>query len=118
MSLESLTALIREADARRDMRGVTVFGDAMKRVMTRLKRTQGPFGRIVSAWDEIVGGFAAYTRPRAFVQGCLTVEVTSAPHLAELRGFRRDELLAALQADPRSRSVAEIRFALTASKED
>jgi predicted nucleic acid-binding Zn ribbon protein len=66
---------------------------------------------IAAAWDRAAGPeLALETRPATLQRGVLTVEVKSTSLLAELQGFRRDELLSRLlEADPSAR-ITGLRF--------
>ena len=66
------------------------------------------------AWCEIVGPDAAkHTRlARVIRRGVLSVEVDSPALLAELSGFRKAEILAAIQDRVRRKHIEDIRFQL------
>jgi hypothetical protein len=75
----------------------------------RKRKSRG--SALVDLWEKAAGPeLADRTRPYALLHGVLTVEVRGAALLAELAGFRRDELLARLAtADPSGR-VTGLRF--------
>jgi predicted nucleic acid-binding Zn ribbon protein len=70
-------------------------------------------GGVESAWVRAAGPeLAEATRTATLRRGVLTVDVRSASLLAELQGFRREELLARLLgADPSGR-ITGLRFRL------
>jgi hypothetical protein len=64
-------------------------------------------------WESVTGReTAAHSWPRRVRRGVLTVEVDSSALLAELAGYRRDEILRALTQGPDSLGVREIKFVL------
>ena len=64
-------------------------------------------------WERVAGRrLAAASRPRSLRRGVLTVEVDSSALLAELGGFRRQELLRGLVAGPEPLGVREVKFVL------
>jgi hypothetical protein len=68
-------------------------------------------GDLALAWDKAAGNdLSGRARPVAFRAGRLTVEVTGASLLQEVRGFRARALLDALRAEPGGARVREIRF--------
>ncbi|HUW58871.1 MAG TPA: DUF721 domain-containing protein [Planctomycetota bacterium] len=75
---------------------------------------QGLHDQVGRAWCEIVGAETArHTRlSRTIRQGVLRVEVDSPALLAELSGFRRDEILRGLQEKIRRKHIEDIRFKL------
>lgn len=89
-------------------------GDILPRVMReagvhRAKKASG----IGALWERAAGAeVAAETRPATLSRGVLTVEVRSASVLAELSGFRKDELLARVLAQDPSGRVVSLRFRL------
>jgi Dna[CI] antecedent, DciA len=68
---------------------------------------------IADLWARAAGPeLAAETRPSTLRQGVLTVEVRSAALLAELAGFRTDEMLTRLLAEDSSGRITGLRFRL------
>jgi hypothetical protein len=68
---------------------------------------------IAELWARAAGPeLAQETRPCTLRQGVLTVEVRSAALLAELAGFRTDEMLARLLAEDSSGRFTGVRFRL------
>jgi predicted nucleic acid-binding Zn ribbon protein len=66
---------------------------------------------VVVAWERAAGpALAAETRAATLQRGVLTVEVRSSALLAELQGFRTDELLSRLLAADPSARVTGLRF--------
>jgi predicted nucleic acid-binding Zn ribbon protein len=66
---------------------------------------------VARAWSAAAGPeLSAQTRPSTLRRGVLTVEVRSAPLLAELAGFRSQELLSRLLAADPSGRVTGLRF--------
>ena len=66
-----------------------------------------------SLWETAAGAeLAAETRPATLRHGVLTVEVRSTALLAELAGFRREELLSRLLAADPSGRVTGLRLRL------
>jgi predicted nucleic acid-binding Zn ribbon protein len=64
-------------------------------------------------WERAAGPeLAAETRPSTLRQGVLTIEVRSAGLLAELAGFRTQELLSKFLAEDPSGRVVQLRFRL------
>ena len=89
-------------------------GEILPRVMReagvhRARKASG----IGALWERAAGTeFAQETRPSTLRHGVLTVEVRSAPLLAELSGFRTQELLARVLAEDPSGRVTGLRFRL------
>jgi hypothetical protein len=87
-------------------------GDILPRVMReagvhRARRASG----IGALWERAAGPeLAVDTRPATLRHGVLMVEVRGASLLAELRGFRTDELLARVLAEDPSGRVTGLRF--------
>ena len=75
---------------------------------------QGLQDQVSRTWCEIVGPETArHTRlSRTIRQGVLRVEVDSPALLAELSGFRKPEILQALQEKVRRKHIEDIRFKL------
>jgi hypothetical protein len=69
-------------------------------------------GGIAETWAAAAGDLAAETKPASLQRGVLTVEVRSAALLAELEGFRKDELLARLLDAEGSGRIRGLRFRL------
>ena len=66
---------------------------------------------VARLWGGVAGPrLAAETRPSTLRRGVLTVEVRSSPLLAELSGFRAQELLSRLVAADPSGRVTGLRF--------
>ncbi len=74
-------------------------------------RTRRPASGIAQTWAAAAGPeVAAETRPATLRRGVLTVEVRSAALLAELKGFRTQELLARLLAQDPSGRITGLAF--------
>jgi hypothetical protein len=95
------------------------LGEILPRVMRGtggLSRGLAPATRrresaLARAWNAAAGPeLAAETRPATLRRGVLTVEVRSAPLLAELSGFRTQEMLSRLLAADSSGRVTGLRF--------
>jgi predicted nucleic acid-binding Zn ribbon protein len=70
-------------------------------------------GRIEAVWREIVGAkLAAAARGLGLKRGIFEVRVENPVLLQELTGFRKRELLAALQAKLGAERVKDLRFRL------
>jgi hypothetical protein len=87
------------------------ISDVLDRVL-RGVRPAARRGGIAESWAAAAGDLAAETRPASLQRGILTVEVRSAALLAELEGFRRDELLRRLLETEGSGRIAGLRFRL------
>jgi predicted nucleic acid-binding Zn ribbon protein len=76
------------------------LGDLARRMAGRgAKRRALASDRVAEAWREAAGpALASTTRVRGFKDGVATVQTASAPLCHELASFRREELLAALNA--------------------
>lgn len=90
--------------------------EAVSQILGRVFKDVRPAARrrrsaVADAWAVAAGpDLAADTRPDTLRAGVLTVEVRSTSLLAELQGFRKDELLARLlDAAPAGR-VTGLRF--------
>jgi predicted nucleic acid-binding Zn ribbon protein len=89
-------------------------GDILPRVMReagvhKARRASG----IAGTWERAAGPeLSAETRPSTLRHGVLTVEARSASVLAELAGFRTEELLARVLAEDPSGRVTGLRFRL------
>ena len=89
--------------------------ELLKDIIGRFLQTSGlarPGGaaELEAAWEEAVGLGAEHTRIDAVRDSVAVVVVDSAALLAELANFRKDELLAALQARVRGQFIRDIRF--------
>ena len=97
--------------------------ESLGEILPRVMRGAGGSGRALNAfarrresalsraWSEAAGPeLAAETRPSTLRRGVLTVEVRSAPLLAELTGFRAQEMLSRLLAADPSGRVTGLRF--------
>jgi hypothetical protein len=74
---------------RRSSRGPQPIGDILRQFLkdSGLRRTSGD-ERVLSAWSQAAGDvWKTRAAPVLLRAGQLTVEVASAPYLAELRGF-------------------------------
>jgi hypothetical protein len=96
----------------RNERETPTLGTFARRVMAGIRREQQPFARISRAWAQAAPELAAQTEVVGFTDGRLEVAVDNAPLRSELQGFRSHSLVAALQASPAGRDVAELRFTL------
>ena len=90
--------------------------EAVGSILPRVLRESG-FGTIrrsgglVDLWARAAGAaLAQETRPSTLRRGVLTVEVRSAGLLAELAGFRTQELLSRILAENTSGRVTGLRF--------
>lgn len=90
----------------------SALGDLLRPWISQVGRTsRRRRSAVVEAWERAAGpALAAETRPSTLQRGVLTVEVRSSGLLAELQGFRTEELLSRLlSADPSVR-VTGLRF--------
>jgi predicted nucleic acid-binding Zn ribbon protein len=90
------------------------IGEILPRVLRESGFTKSRRGStLAELWERAAGPeLGRETRPATLRQGVLTVEVRSAALLADLAGFRTEELLARfLDADPSGR-VTGLRFRL------
>src|SRR5436190_1296569 len=88
------------------------IGDVLRGILKDAKPAARR-GGIGAAWAQAAGDeLSADTRPSTLQRGVLTVEVRSTPLLAELEGFRKDELLARLLATGTSGRIHGLRFRL------
>lgn len=84
----------RAAAGKGDRKGLASLDDALKSFL----KTSGLGARFgpppeFSAFKEAAGAaFARHARAVRFTRGELVVQVSSAPHLAELKGFRGEEI--------------------------
>ncbi len=87
-----------------------VLGDLFAiRGLARLRARQ----ELEAAWTEAVGeAYARETRVDEAKGGVLHVTVANSSLLAELAGFRKAELLAAMRANARGSSIRDLRFRL------
>lgn len=87
------------------------LGDILKRTMRGVRPAVVRRRGVAGAWAAAAGAeLSEDTRAVSLNHGVLTVEVRSSALLAELQGFRRDDLLARLLgADPTGR-VTGLRF--------
>ncbi len=83
----------------------SAIGDLLPGVLREMKPLRRRGSGLAEVWDRAVGSkLSEETRVASLRQGVLTVEVRSASLLAELDGFRRDDLLRlVLTADPSGR---------------
>ena len=89
--------------------------ELLKDIIGRFLQTSGlarPGGaaELEAAWKDAVGPGAEHTRIDAVRDGVAVVVVDSAALLSELAGFRKDELLGALQARVRGQFIRDIKF--------
>ncbi|MBN1420359.1 MAG: DUF721 domain-containing protein [Planctomycetes bacterium] len=71
-------------------------------------------GGLCDRWRDIVGPeIGEHTRPGTYRNGILTVEVDSAPLLAELSTYCREALLDSLRADTGFHGLRALRFRLS-----
>jgi len=94
------------------VRGPERLGPVLDRLLRDLRvRERSREGALATAWGRVAGpDLALRTRPVAFRDGVLVVEVDGAALLQEVRGFRARELLAALHAEEGGRKVRDLRF--------
>lgn len=89
-------------------RVVSGAGGSARRLGGATRRRESAIAR---TWAEAAGPqLAGETRPSTLRRGVLTVEVRSAPLLAELGGFRSQEMLSRLLAVDPSGRVTGLRF--------
>lgn len=90
------------------------MGKILERVLRGSGVTKTRRGSSVAdLWARAAGPeLGAETRPSTLKKGVLTVEVRSAALLAELAGFRTDEMLARLLAEDSSGRITGLRFRL------
>jgi predicted nucleic acid-binding Zn ribbon protein len=90
--------------------------EAISDVLRRIVKEVRPAARrsgVPGAWLAAAGEeLAAETRASTLQRGVLTVEVRSTALLAELEGFRRQELLGKLLAAEPSGRITGLRFRL------
>jgi hypothetical protein len=90
--------------------------EAISSVLGRIVKDVRPTPRrsgIAELWSACAGsGLAADTCPAALDRGVLTIAVRSASLLAELDGFRREELLGRLVTLDPSGRIRGLRFRL------
>ena len=91
-----------------------MVGDILSRVLRESGFTKKRRGTsLQDLWARAAGpDIAAETRPSTLRSGVLTVEVRSAGLLAELAGFRRDELLSRFVAEDPSGRITGLRLRL------
>ncbi len=90
----------------------------MGQILARVTRQSGLTktrrgSSIADLWSRAAGPeLDAETRPSTLRQGVLTIEVRSAALLAELAGFRTDEMLTRLLAEDSSGRFTGLKFRL------
>lgn len=72
--------------------------------------------RVWEAWQRLLGPSAAATRLEGLRNHVAQFAVESSPLLAELRGFRKAELLEGLQREVRTYFVRDLRLRLVKSR--
>ena len=89
-------------------------GEILPRVLRESGFTKSGRGNgLASRWERAAGAaLAEETRPSTLRRGVLTVDVRSAPLLAELSGFRTEELLTRLLTEDPSGRITGLRFRL------
>ena len=97
----------------KDLGGAERVGRIIERWLRRsgVGRT-GERDRLWDVWTRLLGRDAKHTRFVGLKNHVLTVQVDSSPLLAELRQFRKQELLEGLRAEVKSYFVRDIRFRL------
>jgi predicted nucleic acid-binding Zn ribbon protein len=86
-------------------------GDVLRRILREVRPEHRRRKGVAEAWSAAAGPeLAEETRPATLQRGVLVVEVRSTALLAELQGFRRDELLARLLAAEPSGRITGLRF--------
>jgi len=87
-------------------RGLHDLAALIRRIHKGLRRERGPFARVEARFRTAAPDLD-HCRIVGLHEGRLEIGVPDAVLMAELAGFRREELLAALQPD-----VADLRFRL------
>lgn len=86
-------------------------GAVLRRLMRDVRPEQRRRAGVAEAWAAAAGPeLSAETQAVALQRGVLVVEVRPPSLLAELQGFRRDELLARLVAADPSGRITGLRF--------
>jgi len=90
------------------------LGEILDRAVVRpARRQRSMIARAKRKWEAVAGReTAAHSWPRRVRRGVLTVEVDSSALLAELAGYRREEILRSLGEGPDSLGVRKIKFVL------
>ena len=71
---------------------------------------QVQYAELRAAWSQVLGEQARYTRLDSVRRGAVTFVVDSSALLSELRSFRQQELLAAVQGRCPGLAITDLRF--------
>ena len=90
------------------------LGEILGRSLVKpARRSRAQIARAKRKWVSVVGqDLAGHTSPRSVRRGVLTVEVDSSALLAELAGYRRDEIITGLSSGEDSIGIRAVKFVL------
>ena len=97
-------------------RGCHALGALLQRIHRTLRRDRQPFARYQRALAAVAPDLAN-CQITGLVDGRLELGVPDAPLRAELAGFRKAELLNALQSTKEAADIADLRFRLIPREE-